>query len=374
MKIDKSQVSGTRFMFAIAFYLQSSALLTSFLAGITKQESWIPVVIGIVICIPLIYLYRTLMLMFPDKNFLQVLNKVYGPIAGKIIGISYVWFFLTLTALNVRDIGDFTKITILAETPHVVLTLCCVLVAVWAVRHGFKAVARYGSVFTIIEFFIVAVSIVLVINQIEFTNFLPLFTQPAIKYVQSTHIIATIPFGELVVFLMVTPCVKKLSRREATKYWFYGVAMGVIVLLVVLLRDIAILGNALHLFALPGLVTLRLVNLGEALNRMEIIFAIAVIMLLFFKIAVLIYVTTIAIAQLFETTQFKRLALIVGVLVVAYSSTLYPNSVEHTITARTIEPVIWTLFEFILPLLTLIVAKARKLPGTIESVAEKREV
>ncbi len=181
---------------------------------------------------------------------------------------------------------------------------------------------------------------------------------------QSTHIIATIPFGELVVFLMVTPCVRRLPRREITKYWFYGVAMGVVILLAVLLRDIAILGNAFHLFALPGLVALRLVNLGESLSRMEIIFAIAVMMLLFFKITLLLYVSTVAVAQLFETVHYKRLALVVGVLIVFYAPTLYPSSVEHITSARTIEPFVLAFFEIVVPLATFVVAKLRKLPGT----------
>ena len=371
MRIDKSTVSGTRFMFAIAFYLQASALLTSFLAGITKLESWIPLMLGFVLFLPFIYLYRTLMLMFPEQNYLQVLCEVFGTITGKIIGIFYLWFFLTLTALNVRDIGAFVNISILPETPNVVTMLCCVLVSVWAVRHGFKVVARYSSMFTIIEFLIVAVSIILVSNQIKLSNFRPLFAQSFGKYVQGTHIIATIPFGELVIFLMVMPCVRKLSRREATQFWFCGAAMGFIVLLAVLLRDIAILGNALPLFTLPGLVTLRLVNLNEALSRMEIIFTVAIMMLLFFKITILIYVSTIAVAQLFETTHFKRLALIVSAFILAYVPTLYPSSVEHTISARTIEPVIWTVFEMILPLMTFIVAKLRRLPRVV--VAERWE-
>ncbi len=362
MKIDKSQISGRRFMFTVAFYLQSSALLTSFIAGVSKQEAWIPVALGIILCIPFIFLFRTLMVMFPEKNFLQMLDEVYGKVAGKIIGIGYVWFFLTLTALNLRDIGDFAKITFMTETPHMMLTLICVLVSIWAVRHGFRVVSRYSMLFTIAEFIIVALSIVLLLDQMDLTNLFPVFTQPVMKYVQSTHIITAIPFGELVVFLMVTPCVKKLTPRETTKYWFIGMAMGMAVLLVVLLRDISILGNTLHLFALPGLVTLRLVNIGAALSRVEIIFAIALIMLLFFKITVLCYVSTIAVAQLFQTTQYKRLALVVGILIMVYGPTLYPSSVEHTTSARTIEPFILSIFEFVLPLLTFILAKARKLP------------
>ncbi len=362
MKIDKSQVSGRRLMFTIAFFLQSSALLTSFIAGVTKHEAWIPIALGSALCIPLVFLYRTLMVMFPDKNLLQVLDEVYGKIAGKIIGIAYAWYFLTLTAINLGDMGDFAKITFMTETPHMVLTFICVLVSIWAVRHGFRVVSRYSMLFTIIEFATVALSIMLLLNQMDFTNLLPVFTQPAMKYVQSTHIIATIPFGELVIFLMVTPCVKKLTPREATKYWLVGTAMGMIILLAVLLRDISVLGNTLHMFALPGLVTLRLVNIGEALSRVEIIFAIALITLLFFKITVLCYVSTIALAQLFQTTQYKRLALIVGILVLVYGPTLYSSAVEHAVSARTIVPFIWTIFEIALPLTTFLIAKTRGLP------------
>jgi len=110
------------------------------------------------------------------------------------------------------------------------------------------------------------------------------------------------------------------------------------------------------------------------LSRMEIIFAIAVMMLLLFKIAVLVYVSTIAIAQFFKTAQFKRLALIVGVFVVFYGPTLYPSSVEHTTSARTIEPFMLALFEILLPLLTFIIAKVRKLPKPARAAAEGREV
>ena len=137
MIIDKSKVSGSRFKFALAFYLQSSALLTSFLSGITKHESWIPVLIGVVLCIPLIFMYRTLMVMFPDKNFLQILEEAFGKVFGKILGVGMLWYFLNLTSLNVLDLGDFMKISFLPATPHLVITLCCLLLSVWAARHGF---------------------------------------------------------------------------------------------------------------------------------------------------------------------------------------------------------------------------------------------
>ncbi len=93
MRIDKAQISGTQFMFTVTFFIQGSALLTAFLATITMQDSWLAVLFGAALCLPLIWLYRTLMVTFPDQNLIEVLEEVYGPVLGKIIGISYVWFF-----------------------------------------------------------------------------------------------------------------------------------------------------------------------------------------------------------------------------------------------------------------------------------------
>ncbi|HWS29767.1 MAG TPA: endospore germination permease [Clostridia bacterium] len=370
MRIDSSQISKNRFMFSLACFLQSSALLTSFVAGVTEQDSWFAVLISLVIVIPLIYLYRTIMVMFPGKNYIQVLEDVFGLVLGKIFGIAYAWFFITLASLNLLDLGDFTKVTVLRDTPQIVLSVMCILVGALAVRNGLKVVVRYSSVFTIIEFAIVGFSILLLLGQLNFQNFLPVFDMPAVKYVQGAHIITTIPFGELVTFLMITPNVK-LSRRDATKYWFLGAGMGILTIVVVLLRDIAVLGNTMHLFALPGLMTMRLVFIGDALSRIEIIFAVALIMLLFFKITFLCYVSTIAIAQLFRTTRFKHLALVVGAFILAYMPTLFSSSVEHAVTGQEAVPFIWTPFEVLIPLTVFIVAKVRKLPTAVNSVKEQ---
>jgi spore germination protein KB len=360
LSIDKTQISGTRFMFTVAFFLQSSALLTAFIAGNIRHDSWLAVMFGAIVSIPLIFLYRSIMVEFPDKNFLQVLEEVFGKVAGKILGAGMVWFFLTLSALNVTDLGNFAKITVMRETPHIVLTTMCIIVAVWAVRYGVKVVARYSALFTFIEFAIVAVSIILTINQLDLKNFLPMFDFEPIKYIQGTHIVLTIPFGELVVLLMLAPnC--RLSKKNTTKYWFGGFAMGAVTLLIVLMRDIAILGNTIQVFTLPGLVTLRLVNLGEALSRMEILFAVAVIVLLFFKVTILGYASVVAIAQLTNFKSYRRLALVVGMFIIVYAPTLYNGPTENATSAREFVPFLWSLFEIIIPLAAYVVGKIRKL-------------
>ena len=356
MRIDKSQISGTRLMFTVACFIQSSALLTAFLSSITVQDSWLAVIFGFIICLPFIWLYRTLMLLFPDKNLIQVLEAVYGRIAGDIIGVLYVLFFITLAGLNAADLSNFAKLTIMDETPSLVLLLMCILVGV---------VTRYSPLFVVVSSVILVVSCLLLFNQIDLENFLPIFDQPVIKYVQGAHIVSTIPFGELVALLMLTPNIK-LSRRNTAKHLFGGLAIGAVTLMLAKMRDIAVLGNMFPMFTLPSLVSLRLVHLGESLSRMEILFAIALIMLLFFKVIILYYVTVIAVAQLLKVKSYRHIVLAAGALIVAYGLTLNPCPVQIAASARESIPFVWAVLEFLIPVLTLVIAKLRKLPKTKE--------
>ena len=304
--------------------------------------------------------------MFPIQNLLQILVEVYGPVVGKVIGCAYIWFFFTLAALNLTDLGNFTKLTIMQETPNAVLLLMCILVSAFAVRNGIKLVTKYATLFTVTASIIAIICVMLLLNQINLENFLPMFDLPSEKYAQGVHIASTIPFGELVVFLMIHPCVK-LSRSDATKYLFLGFWLGGITILIILLLNIGVLGNMLDMFTLPTLVTLRLVNLGIALSRMEVLFAIILIMLLFFKITILYYISVLAVAQLFNIKAYQHLVLAAGALMIAYGLTLYPSLVEHAASAQEIVPFLWTPFEILLPMLTFMIAKIRKLPKAKEA-------
>jgi hypothetical protein len=109
--------------------------------------------------------------------------------------------------------------------------------------------------------------------------------------------------------------------------------------------------------------TLRMANIG-VLNRMEVLFVIVLILLLFFKIMFLYYVTVMASAQLIGMKSSNPLVLMMGALVVVYSVFVYPDTQTHAISGPEIVPILWLLFEFLLPALTLAVGRIRGLHKT----------
>ncbi len=131
-------------------------------------------------------------------------------------------------------------------------------------------------------------------------------------------------------------------------------------MLIMIMRDTAVLGNMQAFFTLPTFEMLRMVTLGATLSRMEILFAVVLIMMLFAKILILFYVSVIALAQLLRLKTYHPVVLVTGVLIIAYATFVFRSFVQHAAWAREIAPALWTFLEIMLPLLTLVVAKIRK--------------
>jgi spore germination protein KB len=360
MNLEKGRITSFQFMLSIACYIQASSLLSAFFAPITKQDSWMIVLFGMTAAAPVLLLYIIIIRSFPDKNLIEICKAVFGRAIGALVSLMFIFFFLTLTSLNLLDLSVFMRQTILVETPTVATVTLAMVVCAYAVYKGLKVVTRYAPAFVLLSYIVMVTAVVLTLNIMNFDNFLPILNQPVSSYVQGTHIIMTIPFGELVVFLMVAPAVKR-QKKSVGVYIFGGFLLGSITLLTVVARDNAVLGNVAPLFTLPPFETLRMVSIAGALNRMEILFAIVLIILLFFKISFLFYVTVLATAQLFDLNSYHPLVLIMGALVIAYSTFIYPSTVTHADAGREVEPVLFLLFEMLLPLAILIVGRIRGL-------------
>lgn len=359
MKTEPFRMAPAQYLFTIACFIQSSALLTSFLVSITAQDSWLMPITGYLACVPFVLVYLGLMKRFPGKNLMEINDMVFGRVLGRMISAIYLWFFLTLTCLNLTDLANFVRSSMLPRTPGITIFVVFMLLCAWGVRYGLCCVVRYSVAFSITAILITAASILFTASHMRTDNFLPLLRQPLLTYVNATHVVATIPFGETVMFLMLAPNVR-LPIKKAGKYFLGGLALGASMLVATVVRDTLVLGASMDLFAVPSLEVYRMAHLNESIGRVEILFAIALIILLFFKVMLLYYVVTLAFGQILRASSRKPIVLGVGALLVVYAKVLNQSSLMHLASGTQSAPVAWTLFELLLPLATLIVASLRR--------------
>lgn len=366
MKQKASKITPLQFMFSVACFVQASALLTSFFVPIITYEAWISVIAGMLLFAPTILIYLALARLFPGKSIIEIFKIVLGRLGGFVFSMLVIFFFATLTSLNLRDLGLLTKATIMNDTPPVVLTSLCVLVCAYAVYHGLHVVARYSVAFTLLSVVVVVAVSLITLNLWNFDYFLPIFQQPLLNYIQSSHISATIPHAELLVFMMIIPFVKRTEKGLA-RYFYGGFVIGVLAILIVVVRDTAVLGNAVALLGMPPFETQRMVSAMQGLSRLEILYIIIMIALLFFKILVLYYGTVTATAQLCGLKSHHPLVLVMGAVFVSYAIFAFPSIPVHMAFGREDTATLWTFFSLVLPLITLIIARIRCIPKTAVS-------
>ncbi len=361
MKLESGRISPLQLMFSICCVIQSSSMLTSFFLPVTRQDSWLCVLFSMLVALPLYYIYCALAKAYPDKNLIEIFETVFGRVGGMAASLITIWFFVSITTYNLRDIGLFVKQTIMVDTPVVVIMGICILVCAYGIYYGLRVVTRYAMAFSVLAFFILVFSSFLATAKWDFKNLLPMFSQPALHYVQSTNIALTIPFGESVIFLMVTPNVKP-AKKGLFRYFIGGMLIGGFTVLNVLIRDIAVLGNIVAMLTLPPFQTLRMVELTRALSRMEIIFAVVLIILLFYKIMMLYYASVLAISQFFKLKSFRPVIPIVGAFCTAYALFIHSSTIEHAVFGQQYAPIIWLFCEYLIPFVTLAVGRLRGRP------------
>ncbi|MCX7714331.1 MAG: endospore germination permease [Clostridia bacterium] len=355
--MQKEQISSSLFLFSIGCLIQASSSLTSFLTSVTKQDSWVVVIFGFLVSLPMIWMYTALAAKFPGKSLIEINDIVLGKVFGKIFSVFYIFFFFSLCFLNVNLFGGFVGGSLLPDTPILSIYLLFVLVCTWAVVGGIEVIARYGALFVFLAFATVFLNIVLSWKDIKLINLKPSFTLPFIKYVQGTHITAALPFCDTVVFLMFSSNLK--NPRDFGKAFFGGLCIGGATLLIVLLRNIAVLGSIVNIESNPNYEAIRLINVWGFITRMESIYGIMLIILFFFKISILFYVTVKAIEELFHLHSYRILVPSVGALIISFSMIVFSSSAEDAYWGENVVAFYSTFFEVVLPSITFIAAITR---------------
>jgi spore germination protein KB len=138
-----------------------------------------------------------------------------------------------------------------------------------------------------------------------------------------------------------------------------GMTLGLMVMLAVVIRDIAMLGGLAWMYSLPTYESLRLINVGEIITRIEVLFAFTMLFLLFFKISIYFYAAAQIIVQIFKLNALANIAVSLGGLIAALPLILFESSSANVEFAMNIAPFYLYMFQIVIPLITLTVAMVR---------------
>lgn len=361
MNIEKGKINGMQLLFLTAGFIQGSILLLSYISGISKSQTWVVILTALLLIAPFIYSYVSLSKKFPGMNLVQINDILYGRFLGKVISLYYIFFFTMTLSFNIRDIGSFYTSYLMPDTPMIFFLAVFSATLAYAVAKGIEVLARVAHLFVFAVIFIAVSTTLLLINKMDFSNLLPFFEVSPIDFIHATHIVASIPFGEMLVFLMIFSALNKMEH--AVKQTYIGMIIGTLTLLIIAVRNTTALGNTQTIWTSTSFQSTRLVDIGTVLTRLDVLIAIGQTIAMFLKSSLFFYALVVSLSQLLHLKSYSSLILPVAGIEVVIAATVFQSPVDQAMISVNSGIIYSIPLMYIIPVISLLVAKIRGLAG-----------
>jgi spore germination protein KB len=358
MKIEKRNISPSQLTFLIISLIQATTFTDIFIIEITKQNTWIVTIVGFIITLFLLSIYTSLSNKFPGKDLIEIHDIVYGKYLGKALSLLYIFFFWFPILADLRFIADFFATYLFPKIDIIIFISIIVIVTMYAVKKGLQTIARLSTIIALITLISFVFFSIFTIKDLDISNLLPIFELNLRDFIQGLNIVVTIPFGEIILFIMLFPYTNPKSSIK--KYSFLGLSIGALYCLIVIIRNVLVLGNItpIHVFQIYQVA--KLINVGDIIVRTEVLIALIILFDIFVKICIYYLTALLAITQFLKLNSYKPLIIPFGIITIVLSITLFDSEVYEYYIATNIYPIFGIPFIIIFPIISFIIACIKK--------------
>lgn len=291
------------------------------------QDSWISLLLAILIAIPVILMYGRILELNPHMDMFDAMEALLGKVVGKAAIALMTWYALHLCALVLRNFSEFIQLATLLDTPQLPVLIIMLLAVCYLAKSGCKALGKWALVTLPVVLAVVALTVILSLNVMRFDNILPIFGHSVGRIVSDAFQIVSFPFCETVLFLSIADCLHKDDNPR--KIYLTATIFSGVVLLIVIFRNLFVLGaEVVAIEYFPSYVAARIINLGDFLSRIEGSISVNFILAGITKITVCLLAASKGLAKLFGAGDYRRLIMPAGFLAVALAMIIYNNIME----------------------------------------------
>jgi spore germination protein KB len=331
MEIKNNRISALQY--SIIGYLISNSFFVGFgtmiITSISKQDSWIAVIlaslVGLIPILLLIYIFNY----HPTLNIFDKNSKIFGSFLGSVINISLIIMVFIALAINIWDLTNFAATKYLSETPLLFVSSIFIIPVIYACYKGIEAIGRTSEILTLFLIIIFAIIIFSLINYSDFDNIKPILVNGinpvisgSIKYI--SYII--LPFF----MLLVIPKKDIIDDKKVSKYLILGFLASVLSMFLVFYLNISVLGIDLaSLYRYTEYYLMKKIEVFGAIEHLENFFAVHWLFNMFVFNTMAVYFIKEYIIKTFNVKKDKTnliVIFIIAILSVVSSLYIFENS------------------------------------------------
>jgi spore germination protein KB len=363
--MNKEMITAKQGGYLLILFMIGSNLFMG-LAPSAKSDAWIAVIVGMVMAVPMIFIYARLLSLFKGRDIFDILNLVFGNVLGRIVALAYIWYPLHLGALVIRNLGEFMNTVAIPETPMLLPMLFIGILSIWVVMAGVELLGRCSKIFFPIVVIIMIITTLLVIPYLNFDHLKPVMYEGIMPVLKSGFEIFSFPLAETVLFIAVFSALK--TDKSTYRVYFSGLLIFGAIGVLLTLRNILVLGDDIvGGVYFPLYAEVSRISIGEFIQRIEVSVATTFVITAFIKVSVCLYVTCIGLSKCFGLKSYRSIVVQTGLLMVLFAYIIYENIMDMIFFAS-VYPYYALPFQVILPVLTLVIAEIRLRAGQLQAV------
>lgn len=339
------------------FIINGSVILPT--AVEAQKDLWIAIILSILFSIPMVIIYARLLSNFPQKDLFDILQNVFGKFIGKGLCILYTWFAFHLGSIILRDFGEFIRIVAMPATPQIIMMLVPCFLSIYLLKLGLEVLGRIGNFFAIAIILSILIFGALMIPILNINNIRPVLSNGIKPVLMGAFSAFSFPFGETILFTTIFSSLEK--KQSVYKVYILGLLIGGSTLLFTNTFDLLVQGiDTYSSMYFPGYFTVSRVNIGNTIQRVEIVGALIFTIGTFFKLCICMFVAVKGTAKIFNFRNYKFIVTPIALLSINLSHLIYDNSVQLVAWSSKIWPYYSFPFLAILPILILVTTEIKK--------------
>lgn len=327
-KYSQSNISARQLTTLTVFFTIGSGILIvpSSVTAVARQDAWIACLVGVFIGIVILCMLNLLTKLYPRLNLVQMMEAIFGKWLGKSLAlIVVVSLFLTGPTPALYYTGNFITTQIMPETPTQAINILFIVVIIMGARLGLETIAR-SSELMFFPFIILFISfVILILNQTQTDNILPVMDNGMRPiWSASLDFMATVLLPHITLLIFHSSAVNK--PKEARRALLIGSATGGMAITLIVTLSILVFGPDIITSSMyPSYLLAQKINIGNFLQRIEVIMGIMWYTTLFIRIAIYILFTAISLTYIFNLRNYRPLVMPLGMILVSLSEIAYPN-------------------------------------------------
>ncbi len=352
----KEQITDKEGICILVLFLTGNTLVIG-IATVARNNTWLAGIAGILMSLPTLAVYARILSIFPGKDLFEILEMSVGKIAGKIIALIYIWYSFHLGAIVLRNFGEFINTVTMPETPIIVPMFMLGLICIISVRLGIEVIGRACTYFLPVILLVIAGAVVLGLGDWNLDYLKPVMYHSFGAVMKGGFSAFSFPFTESVLLMGVFHTLK--AKKSPYKVYFFGALFAGAIIVLLTIRNIAVLGNMLCMYYFPSYIAVGRISIGDFLQRFEGTVAIVMLVGVFIKSSVCLFVASKGLARMFNLIDYKSIVIQLGLLMIFFSSIVYDNIMEMKYWAFKVYQYYAFPMEVILPLAIWVFAEVR---------------